>query len=392
MGPLSGIRVIDLSRYPPGRYCSMILGDLGADVIMVESPKNVTEVFPFLIDDTSYLYIGQTRNKRCMAVNFKKEAGRDLFYRLVEKADVMIEGNMPGALKRHGLDYETLRGINDRLIYCSITGFGQDGPYAQWTGHEMNFSAIAGIQGTGSSGSGTPVYMESPAMAGSLGGTTQAVIAIVSALYSREKNGRGQYIDVSMTDGALFYHWLHAPQYLLTGALPGPVASPTGSDWAWMNTYKAQDGKYLAVGCTELRRWTTLCNLLGREDFIPYQFDMSEKQREMYEAFCQAFLEKDRDEWVKILNEADVTASPVYGLDEVFDDPHFRHRGVVVEVDHPKLGKTKLLNTPFKLSETPAEVRSRPPLWAEHTREVMGTLLGYSDDEIDQMMKDEVVE
>jgi crotonobetainyl-CoA:carnitine CoA-transferase CaiB-like acyl-CoA transferase len=369
----------------------MILGDLGADVIMVEAPKNVTEVFPMLIDDTSYLYTGQTRNKRCIAVNLKKEEGKDVFCRLVEKADVMIEGNLPGVLKRRGLDYDTLRGINRRLIYCSITGYGQDGPYAQRTGHEINFTALAGMLGTGSRGSGAP-FSESPALAGSLGGTTQAVIAIVSALYSREKNGRGQYIDVSVTDGALFYHWLHAPQYLLTGALPEPVASPTGSDWAWLNTYKARDGKHLAVGCTESWRWAALCKVLGREDFVPHQFAEVEKQREVYDGFSEAFLDKDRDEWVKILDEADVTVSPVYALDELFNDPHFRHRGVVVEVDHPKLGRTKLLNTPFRLSETPAEVRRRPPLWAEHTREVMSTLLGCSDDEIDRMMKDGVVE
>jgi crotonobetainyl-CoA:carnitine CoA-transferase CaiB-like acyl-CoA transferase len=370
----------------------MILGDLGADVIMVEAPKNVTEVFPMLIDDTSYLYVGQTRNKRCIAVNLKKEEGKDLFYRLVEKADVLIEGNLPGVLKRRGLDYETLRGINQGLIYCSITGFGQDGPYAQRTGHEINFTALAGMLATGSGDSGAPAYSESPALAGSLGGTTQAVIAIVSALYSREKSGRGQYIDVSVTDGAVFYHWLHAPEYLLTGNLPESVASPTGSDMAWMNVYRARDGKHLAVGCTESWRWSALCKLLGRVDFVPHQFAAVEKQSEMYDGFSEAFLDKDRDEWVKILEEADVTASPVYGLDEVFADPHFRHRGMVVEVDHPKLGKTKLLNTPFKLSETPAEVRSRPPLWAEHTREVLGTLLGYSDDEIDRMMRDEVVE
>ena len=246
--------------------------------------------------------------------------------------------------------------------------------------------------GAGSGVSGAPAYSESPALAGSLGGTTQAVIAIVSALYSREKNGSGQYIDVSVTDGAVFYHWLHAPQYLLTGALPEPVASSTGSDMAWMNVYRARDGRHLAVACTESWRWAALCNLLGREDFIPQHFSAIEKQREMYEGLSQAFLEKDRDEWVKMLNEADVAVSPVYGLDELFDDPHFRHRGVVVEVDHPKLGRTKLLNTPFRLSETPAEVRSRPPLWAEHTREVLANLLGYSADEIDHMMKNGVVE
>jgi crotonobetainyl-CoA:carnitine CoA-transferase CaiB-like acyl-CoA transferase len=161
---------------------------------------------------------------------------------------------------------------------------------------------------------------------------------------------------------------------------------------AWMNVYEARDGRHLAVGCTESWRWATLCKLLGREDFVAHQFDSVEKQKEMYEAFSRAFLEKDRDEWVGILDEADVTVSPVHGLDAVLADPHFKHRGVVVEVDHPKLGRIGLLNTPFRLSETPAEISSRPPLWAEHTREILATLLGYSDDDIDRMIEDGVVE
>ena len=392
MGPLTGVRVLDLSRYPPGRYCSMILGDLGAEVIMVEAPKNVSDVFSMLIDDTSALYVGQNRNKKCMAVNFKKDEGRDIFCRLVEKADVLIEGNLPGTLKRRGLDYETLRKLNPGLIYCSITSYGQDGPYANRSGHEINFDAVTSVLGWAAHDHGTPTYLQSPSIVGSLGGTSQASIAIISALFAREKTGEGQYIDVSVTDGAIFYHWLDGAEYLLNGNKPVRAGLPTGSDMAWMNIYRAKDGKFLTVGCTELWRWTNFCKLMGREDYIPHQFDSIEKQREMYEAFSGVFEGKDRDEWIKLLDEVDVTVSPVYEYEEMFEDPHFKHRRVVVEVEHPTLGRIKLLNTPFKLSGTPAKVRSRPPLWAEHTREILSGLLGYSDGEIDRLIGEEIVE
>lgn len=392
MGPLNGIRVIDLSRYPPGRYCSMILGDLGAEVIMVEAPKSAGQAFNMLNDDTSAIFVGQNRNKKCVALNLKKEKGQKIFHRLAEKSDVIIEGNLPGVLKRLGVDYETVSRLNPRLIYCSITGYGQDGPYAQRSGHEINFAGFAGILGLTRYKEGPPLYLSSFSIAGVLGGTNQAVIAITAALYAREKTGKGQYIDVSMTDGAAFFHWVDGQQYLLDQRLPVPADLPTGSDVAWMNVYRAKDGEFFTVGCAESWRWDSLCRLLGREGFIPHQFDSVEKQKEMYQAFSEVFATRDSDEWVRLLDEADVAAGPVYDFEGVFSDSHFKQRGITVEVEHPKLGALRLLNTPFKFSETPAEVRSRPPLWAEHTREVLSTMLGYSEGELDRLTQEEVIE
>jgi len=304
----------------------------------------------------------------------------------------MIEGNLPGVLKRRGLDYETVRGINPRLIYCSITGYGQDGPYAQRSGHEINFAGAAGLLGPAGTDGRPPTYLQSPSIAGTLGGTTQAAIAILSALFAREKTGKGQYIDVSVTDGAIFYHWFDGPVYLLDGTPQAHVDLPTGSDMAWMNIYRAGDGKYFTVGCTESRRWADLCRLVGREDYVPDHFGPVEKQKEMYQEFSRVFATRDRDEWLKLLDEADITVSPVHDFEGIFSDPHYLHRKVLVEVDHPKLGRIKLLNTPFKLSETPAEVRSRPPLWAENTREILSDLVGLSDEELDRLFQVGVIE
>ena len=370
----------------------MILGDLGADVIMVDTPRTAGEMPSLLTDDTAARYVGQNRNKKCIALNLRTKEGREIFYRLVEKMDVVIENNRPGVLKRRGMDYATVSKLNPRLIYCSITGYGQDGPYSQRPGHDLNFVGMAGILGLSGSKNVPPVYTMSPMIADLLGGTNQAVIAIIAALYARMNTAKGQYIDVSATDGAVFYHWIHGPQYLLDATPPERAEFPTGIDMAWMNIYKAKDGKYLTVGCLEPWLWANFCHLIGREDLIPTQFGPLEKQKEMYDTLSSVFATKNRDEWVKLMDEADVCVSPVYTVEEVFSDPHFEHRKIVVEVEHPKLGKIKLLNTPFKFSDTPATVRFRPPLWAEHTKEIMSDLLGYSKEEVNRLLQKGVIE
>jgi crotonobetainyl-CoA:carnitine CoA-transferase CaiB-like acyl-CoA transferase len=389
MGPLEGIRVLDLSKYGPSRYTSMILADLGAEVIVVEMPKTAGQTLEVVSDDVGSLYIGHNRNKKCVVINLKKEEGKKIFSRLVQKMDVLIEANRPGVLKRRGMDYDSVKQLNPRLIYCSITAYGQDGPYAQRTGHEINFAAISGVMGLIGSKNGPPVYLQSPSIADLLGGVTHAVMAITAALFAREKNGKGQYIDVSITDGTIFYHWIDGQSYLLNGNLPERAESPTGSDMACMNTYKARDGKYFTVGCAEPWLWAKLCKIMGREDFIPHQFD---QQEEIYQAFSEVFATRDREEWVKLLDEADIGVGPVYDFEEIFSDPHFKHRKVLAEVEHPKLGKIRLLNTPFKFSETPAEVRASPPLWGEHTREILRDMLGYKKAQIDHLLKEGVIE
>lgn len=392
MGPLEGIRVLDLSKYGPSRYTSMILADLGAEVIVVEMPKTAEQTLEVVSDDAGSLYIGHNRNKKCIVLNLKKKEGKEIFYRLVQKMDVLIEANRPGVLKRRGMDYESVKKLNQRLIYCSITGYGQDGPYAQRTGHEINFAAVSGIMGLTGSKNGPPVYLQSPSIADLLGGVTHAVMAITAALFAREKNGKGQYIDVSITDGTIFYHWIDGQSYLLNGNLPERAESPTGGDMACLNTYEARDGKYFTVGCPEPWLWAKLCKIVGREEFIPHQFDDVDKQKEIYQAFSEVFAHRDREEWVKLLDEADISVGPVYDFQEIFSDPHFKHRKVLTEVKHPKLGKIKLLNTPFRFSETPACVRARPPLWGEHTREVLRDMLGYKKAQIDRLLKEGVIE
>ncbi|MFC1847861.1 CaiB/BaiF CoA transferase family protein [Chloroflexota bacterium] len=392
MGPLDGIYVLDLSRYGPGRYCSMILGDLGAEVITVEMPRTAGQTFGMMTDDTQAHYLGFNRNKKSIALNLKSDDGKEIFYRLVEKTDVLIEGNRPGTLKRREMDYETVKGLNPRLVYCSVTGYGQDGPYAQRPGHDINFVGVAGILGLSGSKQGPPCYTVTPMIAGVLGGTTQAAMAIMAALFARERTGRGQYIDASIVDGAVFYHWIHAPQYFCQGIVPERSELPTGIDVAYMNIYKAADAKYFTVGCLEPWHWEALCRVAGKEEFIPDQFSSIERQKEIYDALSEVFATSNRDEWVQQLEEADVSVAPVYDFAEMFSDPHLKHRKATVELEHPKLGNIRVLNTPFKLSDTPAAVRTGPPLWAEHTKEVLRMMLGYTEEEITELLVKEVIE
>ncbi len=390
MGPLDGMRVLDISRYGPGRYCAMILGDLGADVITVEAPRHSSNMHNIMTDDLGFRHIGQNRNKRSIAVDLKKPEGKEIIYRLTKKTDVVIETFRPGVVKRLEVDYEALSKINPQIVYCSLTGYGQDGPYSLRPGHDINFAAVAGILGLSGQKDRDPFHL--PFQLGDVASISHATIAILSALLARDKIGKGQYIDTSMVDGLVFHLWHYAMMYFLQGQPPERPNLPTGSDMAWMNVYKCKDGGHITLACMEPSLWANTCRALDREDLIPLQFVSMDEQLKSYEELSKIFATKDRDEWVKLADTNDVPIAPVYTLEETFSDPHLEHRKVTVEMDHPKLGKIKLLNTPFKLSETPAEVRIRPPLWAEHTREVLSALLAYGDTEIDRLIKEEVIE
>jgi crotonobetainyl-CoA:carnitine CoA-transferase CaiB-like acyl-CoA transferase len=392
MAPLDGIRVLDLSRHAPGRYTSMILADLGADVITIETPRGTDTSLSFqFTDDTWYRYLGMNCNKRSIAINLKSPRGRELAYLLVDKADVLIEAFRPGVVERLGMDYVTLSKRNPRLVYCSITGYGQDSPYANRASHDINVVAMTGILGATGPRTGSPVFMMFPCIS-DISTFCQAIASIVPALYAREKTGKGQYLDVSITDGTMFFNWVMNMRYLASGEISDRGTLPTGSDMAWLNVYKTKDNKYIALSCQELQLWSRLCRLMKREEFIPHHFDLGDKQREMYEALSQAFATKTRDEWMKALDEADVAAAPVYTIAEAYSDAHFKHRQPAVEVGHPKLGTVRVLQSPLRFSDTPVQPRTRPPLYAENTAEILRDLAGMSEQEIDRLRDEGVVE
>jgi crotonobetainyl-CoA:carnitine CoA-transferase CaiB-like acyl-CoA transferase len=368
----------------------MILADLGADVITVEAPRHSLDLHEVMSDDVGFRHLGTCRNKKSIALDLKNREGREVFLRLAEKADVILETFRPGVVTRLGVDYAAVRALNPRIVYCSLTGYGQDGPYARRPGHDITFAGLAGILGISGSNDGPPVHL--PFQIGDLAAISQATIAILAALFVRDRIGKGQHIDASMVDGLVFHLWHYAMMFFGTGMNPGRSDLRTGSDQAWMNIYQAGDGKYLTVACMEPSLWANLCRALDREDLVGRQFEPVEAQKQMYDELSRIFATRPRDEWMKLADESDAPVGPVYAFDELFSDPHVQHRRATVEVDHPRLGPIRLLNTPFKLSETPAGVRTSPPLWAEHTRQVLGELLGLSEADLDRLTEERVIE
>jgi len=395
MLPLEGIRVLDLSRLAPGPYCTMLLGDLGADVLLVEepavsgAPTGRGQAARRLLDrDAServLAFNALARNKRSIALNLKNEAARQVFYKLAEMADVVLEGFRPGVVKRLGVDYETLRQVNPRLVYCSLSGYGQDGPYAGLVGHDINYISIGGALGM-IGWPGTPPAIPMNIIADFAAGGLYAAFAILAALIARQRTGRGQYVDMAMTDGVISLLVAIVGQYFGSGVAPRPGQSFLNGAAPFYSVYETRDGRWLSIGSLEPWFWEALCRAMGREDFVPHQMN-SDKYPEIFEHFRQQFKTRTRDEWFEYLKQFDICVAPVYSLDEVFDDPHVRARHMLVELEHPTLGKVQQVGIGAKLSETPGSVRSLAPRRGEHTEEVL-LQAGYGKEQIRRLREE----
>jgi len=378
---LEGITVLDLARRYPGAYSAMFLADFGAEVIKVDPPGSV---LPIPGVDTSgeefAAHFAPDRNKKSITINLRHEEGLQVFYRLVRKADVLIEGFRPGVMKRLKADYETLREINPRLIYCSLSGYGHDGPFAPRPGHDMNYCAIAGALSLIGERNGRP-YLASNFLADMAGAGLHGLIGILIALLARERTGRGQFVDVTYLEGVLSLMTMDVSLFLLTGRVPRRGETHTTGGAPWANVYRCKDGEYVTLGCAEPHFWENLCRALGREDLIPYHNPPPEKRDEVIAALEQIFLTRTRDEWEEFFKDKETCFGPVYYLDEALCHPQVRHREMVLEIDHPRLGKVRQIGFPIKLSETPARLRSLGVPPGTHTEEVLQAL-GYSQEQI----------
>lgn len=390
---LEGIKVLDLSRLAPGPHCSMLLADFGAEVTLVEAVPGAsaklgtTGLRRSEAAERAAAFNALGRGKRSIALNLKEEEARRIFYRMVEGADVVIEGFRPGVVRRLGVDYETLSGINPRIIYCSISGFGQTGPYANLVGHDINYIAIGGALGV-TGRPGQPPAIPVNLLADFAGGGLTAAFAICLAIIAREKTGRGQNIDVGMSDGVLslmtsaFSHYFSTGQpirpgeYLLNGAAP------------FYNTYRCSDGRWFSIGSIEPHFWENLCRVLGTEDLLPHQFDQA-RWPEMIERFAEIFATKSADEWMQVMSQYDICAAPVLEMENVVTNEHNVARGMVVELDSP-VGKVKQIGVAPKLSDTPGMPRSTAPLIGQHTDEILGGL-GYTAEQIAELRSRGVV-
>lgn len=365
---LKGIRVVDLSVQIPGPYCSLILGDLGAEVIKVEPPGggDPTRLLPSL-------FAALNRNKKGIVLDLKSDAGKGVLYKLVERADVLLEGFRPGVAQRLGIDYATLKGVNPRLIYCSITGYGQDGPLHKVPGHDINYQGVAGLLSL-QEGGGPDL---SPLPLADIAGGIFAAISILAALHRRDQIGEGEYIDVSMAAGVL--SWLGASLYLaLQEANERRVVSIPH-----YGVFRTKDDKYITLGILhEDHFWRRLCAVVGLEGWEDWDFRKRiEHGDEVREALEAAFLTKKRGEWVSLLQEADIPCAPVLTVAEGLSDPQMRHRRMVFEQEGPSGGVILQSGFPAIFSYADLPLPSPPPVYGGDTEEVL-KWLGYSVDEI----------
>lgn len=379
MMPLEGIRVLDLTRLAPGPYCTMLLADLGADVIVVEEAPGAGRRFDVGMSERSQAFNALGRNKRSIGLNLKDEAAREVFYRLAEKADVVLEGFRPGVVKRLGVDYDTIAARNPRVVYCSLSGYGQTGPYAGLVGHDINYISIGGALGL-TGWPGQPPAIPGNIIADFAGGGLYAAFAILAAVIAREKTGRGQWVDMAMSDGVTSLATFLASMYLSSGHVLGRGDELLNGASPAYNVYQTADDKWLSIGCLEPWFWQELCQALGCEQFIPHQ-NNREMFTEMFEFLRSKFREKTRDEWFEELRQRDICVAPVYDLAEVFADPHVQARGMIAEIEHPEFGPVRQVGVGPKFSDTPGGVRTTAPMRGQHTEEVLREA-GYSDEEI----------
>jgi crotonobetainyl-CoA:carnitine CoA-transferase CaiB-like acyl-CoA transferase len=372
MLPLDDIRILDLSRLAPGPFCSMLLGDLGADVLLIEPPPDSRagqSGFP-----AGDAHDALRRNKSSIVLNLRDEEARTVFYRLSESADVVLEGFRPGVVKRLAVDYETLREKNPRLIYCSLSGYGQTGPYASMVGHDINYISIGGALGM-IGWPDQPPAIPLNVIADFAAGGLHAAYGILAALHARERTGRGQYVDIAMSDGVLYLLSMIVSGYFAGNRVPERGATVLNGSVPHYNVYQCADGKWISLGSLEPHFWANLCRAMGREDFLPHQYD-SAKREEIFAHFRQQFASKTRDEWFEILKQTDICVAPVLALDEALNNPHNLARDMVIEVEQPQGGRVKQVGIATKLSETPGAVRSTSPAPGQHTDEVLASL-GY---------------
>jgi crotonobetainyl-CoA:carnitine CoA-transferase CaiB-like acyl-CoA transferase len=387
--PLRGVRVLDLTRVLAGPFCSMTLSDLGAEVIKVEIPGrgDDTRAFPPYIDGESSYFMSLNRGKKSITMNLKDDEATEALHRIAEKCDVVLENFRPGVTARLGVDYEALSRINPRLVYCSISSFGQTGPYAQMPGYDLIIQGMGGLMGlTGEPG--RPPVRVGMAVTDICAGM-YAVIGILAALRVREETGRGQYIDVSMLDGSVSWMTYAAGNYFATGVNPPRMGSAHPSI-APYQAFPTGDGKYILIACGNDRLWGMLTDAMGAEELgHDPRFTTNSLRVEHMDTLIPIleteFMKKPRDEWLDRLQAMGFPCGPVYGLDEMFRDPQVLARGMLKEVQHPTVGKIKQIGTVLKFSESESSIQSPPPVLGQDTEEVLRTLAGYTDEDIERL-------
>jgi alpha-methylacyl-CoA racemase len=385
--PLEDVKILDLTRLLPGGFCTLLLADLGADVVKVEDTGQgdyVRWAPPYYGSDEhtplgtrSAIYLSLNRNKRSIRLDLKQEEGTQALLKLAGSADVLVESFRPGVLERLGVGFEVLRQANPALVYCPITGYGQDGPNRDRAGHDMNYLGLNGVLGLTGEAGGAPI--QSGAQIADLGGGgLMAAVGILAALQEARRSGQGQMVDISMTDGSLAWLVMEAGRYFGSGEVPQRGNIMLSGGIVCYRPYEAADG-WVTCGALEPKFWGRFCQGVDRPDLVEKQFE--KPGSEAHRQIAEVFKTKTRAEWKAFNDEHDAMIEPILDLDEALESELVREREMVVSYEQPGMGEVKQLGFPIKLSRTPASIERPAPALGEHTADVLSDA-GYSADEI----------
>jgi crotonobetainyl-CoA:carnitine CoA-transferase CaiB-like acyl-CoA transferase len=393
--PLEGVRVLDLTRALAGPFCTLMLGDYGADVIKIELPGSGDDTRtwgpPFIGAESAY-FLSINRNKRSLTLNFKEPRAVEIFLKLAAESDVVVENFTPGVMARLGLDYPAVQAVNPGIIYCSISGFGQDGPYQSRPAYDQIMQGISGLMSITGEPQGEPEKIGIAVT--DIGAGMWAAFSILTALHHRQREGEGQYIDVAMLDAQVAWLTYQAGYFFANNVPPQRLgkAHPTLVPY---QAFMARDGKYFNVAVGSERLWERFCQGINREELkddpdYATNGDRVRHRARIVPLLQEHFLTRTSTEWVQDLQAVSVPAGPINDLAEVFSDPQVLHRQMYLEMPHPTLGSVKQTGLPLKFSLTPGGLERHPPLLGEHNREIL-LGLGYSTAEIEQMAQRSVI-
>jgi len=398
MRALEKIRILDITRALAGPYCTMMLGDLGADVIKVERPGSgdgsrgwgppfVGEAYGPYPGESAY-FLSTNRNKRSITVNLKSDEGQEIIRRLVKVSDVMVENYRTGVLDKMGLGYEDMRALNPRLVYCSISGYGRNGPYAERPGYDAILQAEGGMMSITGPVDGPPYRVGIPIIDINTG--MFAATGILAALRARDITGEGQLVDMSLLDAHVALLANVASNYLIGGEDPQRYGNAHPNIIPYQ-AFQAKDGWFVLGAATE-RQWGLLCEVIGHSELKDDVRFESNSQRlnnrdELIETLAEILITRDTATWLNDLKKAGLPCGPINSISDVFEHPQAEARNMVIETEHPTAGTVKLTGFPYKLSQTPAEVHHPPPLLGEHTEEILIELLDYSPDKVSKLQK-----
>jgi crotonobetainyl-CoA:carnitine CoA-transferase CaiB-like acyl-CoA transferase len=380
--PLDGLVVLDMTRLLPGGYATMVLRDLGASVKKIENPDGGDELraMPPFHNGTSAFFSAINRGKKSVALNLKHDKGREVFLKLAGTADIVLEGFRPGVTARLGVDYDSVCSAKPDIIYCSISGYGQDGPYRDRAGHDINYLGYAGVGSLTGSPDGTPT-IPGVQIADIGCGAFMAVTAILAALHRRDRTGEGAYIDVSMFDGAVAWMPFQLADYFVTGEVPATGDWMLSGRFPCYNLYRTKDQRYLAVGALEPKFWANLCDALGHPGLLEKQFAVGSEGEAAKNALAKVFAAKTRDEWVALLADKDVCVGPVNALDEAVRDPQVEHRNII---DRSADAPVPYVRFPVKFRDTVSPQHESSPALGEHTVETLSSV-GYGEKELAEL-------